>query len=724
MIIFYIFSLLLLIAQIDGAFQSSLMKANDTGTDICFQNVSCSELFRIKNRPEAPPFTLKQLLTVLPKFEDSLPTQSSNPICARHSQFTLQKADQLELWALKMLDSSGKPASGLLKGNINQMGDFDQCLGSYAVYKNGSSSEEEIYGKYCLAAIDFTLPATLYELDRLVHSHHVIRSKLTDPSHRIPRFSSMHWAVCIPDSCSADDVHQMIKHQLSALDVVGLRKEISVEEFMCYSKNKPPPISVGTILTVGFFVGIVGLTLLATILDYDNGTHITKSGEMKYHDVLIQSFSLKKTVATLLDLRAPPDDVACLHGIRALNALALLLSHKCMQLLFYPYVNRTQMTELISYPWSMLGRSAIVYTDSFILLSGCLAAQSFLKIFERKQGRILNSFISRFFRLTPNLIAIILFCTFILPILNSGPLWNNVVTRHAELCKQNWWQNVLYIHNYLGFETMCLTHTHQLGIDMQLYIFSPFLVYLLWRRPALGVITSIVLATLSTYLRYYATLKHQLSPIIYFGVSVSQLFNTASLSYILPTHRATVYIMGIFLGYYLHYRSTTPIKLTYMQVQIGTFVATLLGFAAIYGPYAMSDRNYKYDAKQNAEYMAFSPFIWSIALIWGILINVNNYTGTVGEFFKWNGFRVFTRIAYAVYLVQFPVFFYNVGTARSPRYFTSQVLFNFEEYAVIILISVIVTLLFDLPFQNITKLIKLKSSRNVSTSKTEIKKVN
>lgn len=43
---------------------------------------------------------------------------------------------------------------------------------------------------------------------------------------------------------------------------------------------------------------------------------------------------------------------------------------------------------------------------------------------------------------------------------------------------------------------------------------------------------------------------------------MSQLFNTASLSYILPTHRATVYIMGILLGYYLHYYASVPLKLS------------------------------------------------------------------------------------------------------------------------------------------------------------------
>lgn len=52
---------------------------------------------------------------------------------------------------------------------------------------------------------------------------------------------------------------------------------------------------------------------------------------------------------------------------------------------------------------------------------------------------------------------------------------------------------------------------------------------------------------------------------------VSQLFNTATLSYILPTHRATVYIMGILLGYYLHYHSSVPLKLSKVSVNYELF---------------------------------------------------------------------------------------------------------------------------------------------------------
>jgi hypothetical protein len=45
-------------------------------------------------------------------------------------------------------DSSAKLPSGILRGNVNQLGDFDQCL-SVVAQENPS-----IVGKYCLASVD------------------------------------------------------------------------------------------------------------------------------------------------------------------------------------------------------------------------------------------------------------------------------------------------------------------------------------------------------------------------------------------------------------------------------------------------------------------------------------------------------------------------------------------------------------------------------------------
>jgi hypothetical protein len=60
----------------------------------------------------------------------------------------------------------------------------------------------------------------------------------------------------------------------------------------------------------------------------------------------------------------------------------------------------------------------------------------------------------------PPIAVIILFSTYIFPLLGSGPQWNTVVTPIEKLCRKNWWKTLLLIQNFYGFENICITHTH------------------------------------------------------------------------------------------------------------------------------------------------------------------------------------------------------------------------------------------------------------------------
>lgn len=103
----------------------------------------------------------------------------------------------------------------------------------------------------------------------------------------------------------------------------------------------------------------------------------------------------------------------------------------------------------------MIARAAAIYTDAFIMLSGLLTSYAIIgRLKNNKSPQIGQEYFSRFLRIVPMLAALILFCTFILPELGQGPQWNLVVNQHADICKQNWWRNFLFIHNYFGFGEM------------------------------------------------------------------------------------------------------------------------------------------------------------------------------------------------------------------------------------------------------------------------------
>ncbi|XP_024082192.1 O-acyltransferase like protein-like isoform X2 [Cimex lectularius] len=629
------------------------------------------------------------------------PVDKSSRQCIHNFKLLIDKVQSLDISALQIIDSWGKPSSGILQGNMNQYGDFDECINSYI--KEG---ERKIDFQYCLLTLDVALKKN-NKLDPMIHSYYVIKNNHNDPMHRIPHFSSFHWGVCIPKSCRAETVSQKITQLAEQKLSRDFSLSVKGSDKLCYSKKKTNENKTfPALLCILFILAISLISSTDTIYIWlKNYTEFSK---------YLRCFSLKRNFSSLMKTEPAEKEINAINGTRVLSALALLLSHKHMALLYIPYVNRTAMAKMISHPWTVIGRTAIIYTDGFILISGFLTANTILKEL-KEYGRInIRKLIAnRLARLTPSLLMIIMISTWILPELNDGPLWNVVITKHSDLCKKYWWRNLLYIHNYFGFENMCLTHTHQLGIDFQLFLSCIVLILLAWKNSKMGFYLMAFIGVLSTALRFVVTYSNKLSVVIYYGISVSQLFNTANLSYILPTHRATVYLMGVGISFYLN--RTTDKKISQPWLFIGWCIASICGVLAMFGPYHMSYINYKYDVVEAAFYNAFSPILWGIFVSWGIITSTYNQAGYLGDFLAWRWFKVIAKTTYSVYLIQFPVFFHNIGTIRSAKQFTSLDLFNIFEYASIAILSVVMTLAIEMPISNIARLYWKSTPKTLKT---------
>ncbi|KAK6625956.1 hypothetical protein RUM43_006255 [Polyplax serrata] len=618
------------------------------------------------------PSHLKHYLT--DSFWAGLPANESQ--CWRDMELVQKQAVGLNMWALKMLDASAKLPSGIISGNLNQFGDFDECISVL-----GGNQGQKIKGKYCLANIHIKInnenaeEPKIQALDDAIHSHRMLTNNIFDEGHRIPKFETFVWGVCVPSSCSSRDIEAALGYKLKKISKGSpLSFQMSINDEMCYVKEEKQ-------MTVAKLLVTKNWSLLTS----------TKSSE---------------------------DDIDCLNGARFLNAIALLLSHKQIAMFYTPTHNRTSMAEAFSKSWTMLGRSAILYTDSFIMISGILASYSFVKSLDRKRTiNFKDKLINRLVRFTPNLLGTLLFFTYLMEDMNSGPHWGLVINKYADLCKKNMWRNLLYIHNYFGFENMCLTHTHQLGIDMQLFLVSPILVYILWKSPRFGTVLLFLISSASTWLRYNVTLTENLSTNIYYGISVEQLWKTANLSYILPTHRLTVYVAGLMIGYYLRRNGS---KLSYNRVvaTVGWIVAVVVALFAVFGPYKSAYKGYVYDPIYAAQFNAFAPILWTIFIAWVLLACVNGYGGFFNAFLSWKYFRIFSKISYGIYLTQFPVFFYGIGTERTTQFYKGfHAIFDIEEFLIIIIAAIILTLLFDMPSQELKKvLFKSNKAKNDTTA--------
>lgn len=75
-------------------------------------------------------------------------------------------------------DATAKITSGLLNGNVNQFGDYDQCL-------SVKGPNEDFQGKYCLTYLQPTVPKSLRfsnHVRKLLQSHEAFKSKFDDVS--------------------------------------------------------------------------------------------------------------------------------------------------------------------------------------------------------------------------------------------------------------------------------------------------------------------------------------------------------------------------------------------------------------------------------------------------------------------------------------------------------------------------------------------------------------
>lgn len=54
------------------------------------------------------------------------------------------------------------------------------------------------------------------------------------PGHRVPRFSMINWALCVPDACSAAEVESALKDVVTTLVAgSGIEMNVRVEQGMC-----------------------------------------------------------------------------------------------------------------------------------------------------------------------------------------------------------------------------------------------------------------------------------------------------------------------------------------------------------------------------------------------------------------------------------------------------------------------------------------------------------
>lgn len=135
-----------------------------------------------KEKISISPDDFDSLIRHLPSFiPDYIKVQNSE--CRSQGQIFKRQLRGQKIWALQMMDANAKVPSGLLRGNANQLGDFDLCTRISQKIKISDKDIMKMKGKYCLANIDVT--AAVDELKLPVHlmqGRNFMRSTIHDVS--------------------------------------------------------------------------------------------------------------------------------------------------------------------------------------------------------------------------------------------------------------------------------------------------------------------------------------------------------------------------------------------------------------------------------------------------------------------------------------------------------------------------------------------------------------
>ncbi|CAB4066572.1 unnamed protein product [Lepeophtheirus salmonis] len=498
-----------------------------------------------------------------------------------------------ETWALKMLDASGKIPSGILSGNINNIGDRTACV---------NVQGPDVRGRYIRAILGISKEAKTSSGLSRVYSH----------------------AFCLPDICSQEDFTFVIQGlRPGSVDVQIIEDDFKERKIVFDAVDI---IFMVIISIMGIFV-LVGtlVELLDKIYPMKKDVELLK---------IFKMFSLITNTKEFLAIPPPesPDKVGkrldSLDGIRFISITWVLICHTLQSYVTKLNNGSDAMDMIFGNFWSQTISNAFSSVDTFFVLSGILVSYLTSKELERNSGR-LNWFLfyfHRYVRLTIVYGILILFVSSLYR--HIGPS-SDIILQESQKCRDVFGQNLLYIGNLINQSSFCVGPSWYLDCDMQMFIISPLIVYPLWKK------------------QMDSTTNTEIFGEVLLSVQI-EIF-TFSENYVAPWMRIQPYLVGLIVGNVL-FKLQCRINLSKWTILIGWALGFAIGFTTIYGldisKYMKSDSFISQPIAERIAYGSLSRLSWGLAVGWVIFACETGYGGIIHEFLSWEFFKPLSKLTF------------------------------------------------------------------------------
>lgn len=177
--------------------------------------------------------------------------------------------------------------------------------------------------------------------------------------------------------------------------------------------------------------------------------------------------------------------------------------------------------------------------------------------------KVFSNLLHRYIRMMPLMMAIIALSSTLLRYLGTGQQWDDSTIMFDKWCRDNWWINLFFLHNFINRENMCLSHSWYSAVDIQLFFFGQLILFTLFRSKKVGLFLIFMFLFIAQLITGILTIIHNL-PAVPLISSVSEQSENLYYGeiYIKPYCRASPYLIGILLAYLMRTTSLGQVRLS------------------------------------------------------------------------------------------------------------------------------------------------------------------
>lgn len=632
--------------------------------------------------------------------------------------FDLRK---LKLSAFELLDAFGKPYPGIFYGTFSMYGNYEQCLST--VSKNDKNGKEYYRGKYCSIKIAPALPPkpdtiiiqkVMPIFKDFVKEKDTIIRYLASYSHLLYNIS-LRYDICLPDKCTQDDIHQVVDYIQTGTDFLQLNldwcevtqeEELDVVHLIC-------SYSIAVLAAIVFLSTMWHYFKIQKYLKIRNGI-----------DNYIEAFSIMNSLKSLVKMNHKK--LSALHGIRFIACVLMIFIFSLFNFDLDIFSGLLNLLSLPNYTPTEIILHGSLYVDTFFLLSGIMVMYSNLPRSKEQEGKfnVLSYLGRRLFRILPTYLFLMA-CIIVLPKAGSGPMWNQIVKHDAQLCREHWWKNLLFINNLIvTSENMCLHNSWYVANDVQLYSFGLIILSLLivWRAKYWAVLTAVVMSLAGMLSVGFITYFNGYSPtLILANLDFTKINNYMDIVYHLPHDHISSYCAGLALGYL--FVKKPEMKIPILVQVIGWAFSTCLWSSIVFGidPWNKGDLP---DVVLSSVFASTHRLAFCIGVGWIAAACYYGYGGIINCILSNPIFVVASKLTFTAFLgysitynMVFGFFRFHVYVSRI------ELIFFLISYAVsLYLVAAVIYVLVDGPTIALKKLIFYHplSNNNLNKYKNEI----